>query len=129
MDNIIQYPGLPPYFTLFLVLAVGLALGLGVSGLSFLFGPKKPNPVKEEVYECGLPAKSTADHRFSIKFYLVAILFIFFDIETVFLYMWAVAFDSLGWFGLIEVAIFLFTLVVGYIYIIKRNALDWDSPL
>ena len=129
MDNVTQYSGLHPYFIILLILVIGFVLGLGVSGLSFLLGPKKPNKVKYEVYECGVPAKSTADNKFSVKFYLVAILFILFDIETIFLYLWSVAFDGLGWFGVLEIFIFLFTLVVGYVYVVKRQALRWDAPL
>jgi len=117
---------LNPYFILFLMLLFGLILGLGVSGLSFILGPKKPNPKKLEVYECGLPATSTAENPFSIKFYLVAIFFILFDIESIFMYLWAINFEALGWFGLVEIGIFLVTLVVGYLYIIKRAALRWD---
>jgi NADH-quinone oxidoreductase subunit A len=68
----------------------------------------------------------TARQRLSVKFYLTAILFILFDIETIFLYLWAVLFDQLQWFGIIEVALFVGTLVVGYIYILRRGALNWD---
>ncbi len=119
--------GLNSYLVIFLILVFGLVLGLGVSGISFLLGPKKPNKAKMEAYECGLPITSDADYRLSIKFYLVAILFILFDIETIFLYLWAVAFDYLGWFGVIEVGFFVMTLVVGYVYVLKRGALRWDS--
>lgn len=118
---------LSPYFVIFVVLTIGLVLGLGVSGISFLLGPKKPNTSKLEVYECGLPVTSTAEHRFSIKFYLTAILFILFDIETIFMYLWSVMFDSLGWFGVIEIGIFVLTLLVGYIFVLKRGALRWDA--
>ena len=119
--------GLNSYFVIFLILIFGLALGLGVSAVSFFLGPKKPNKSKLEAYECGLPITSNAEHRLSVKFYLVAILFILFDIETIFLYLWSVAFDYLGWFGIIEVGLFVLTLVIGYIYVLKRGALSWDS--
>ncbi len=121
--------GLNPYFVIFLIIAFGLALGLGVSAVSFFLGPKKPNKSKLEAYECGLPITSTAENRLSVKFYLVAILFILFDIETIFLYLWAVAFDTLAWFGIIEVGLFVLTLVIGYIYVLKRGALRWDSAI
>lgn len=114
------------YFILFVMLSFGVVLGLGVSIASFLIGPKKPNPRKAEVYECGLPVTSTAEQPFSIKFYLVAIFFILFDIESIFVYLWAANFDHLGWFGIAEIGIFIFTLVAGYIYILKRGALRWD---
>jgi len=121
--------GLNPYFVIFLILIFGLALGLGVSAVSFFLGPKKPNKSKLEAYECGLPITSSAEHRLSVKFYLVAILFILFDIETVFLYLWSVAFDYLGWFGIVEVGLFVLTLVIGYIYVLKRGALRWDTAV
>jgi len=119
--------GLNPYFVILLILLFGLLLGLGVSALSLYLGPKKPNASKLEVYECGLPAMSNAEHRFSVKFYLTAILFILFDIETIFMYLWSALFDTLTWFGIAEVGIFIFTLVVGFVYILKRDALHWDN--
>jgi NADH-quinone oxidoreductase subunit A len=115
-----------PYLPILLVLVFGLVLGLGVSGLSFFLGPKKSNPRKFEVYECGLPISSTAERRFSVKFYLTAILFILFDIETIFMFLWSVAFHTLGWFGVIEIAIFVGILAAGYVYVLKRGALRWD---
>lgn len=126
MEQSVYSTGLNPYLPILLILIFGLALGLGASGASLLLGPKKPNTHKLEVYECGLPVTSSAENRFSIKFYLTAILFILFDIETIFMYLWATAFDYLGWFGIVEVGIFIATLAVGYIYVIKRGALRWD---
>ena len=79
-----------------------------------------------EPYECGNEPESLAhDHRFSIRYYLIAVLFVIFDVETVFLYPWAVTFDKLAWFGFIEMVIFIAILVVGYVYVWKRGALDW----
>jgi NADH-quinone oxidoreductase subunit A len=117
---------LSPYLPILLAGAAGLAIAGGATGASFLLGPKKPNDAKLDVYECGVPLVGSARQRLSVKFYLTAILFILFDIETVFLYLWAVSFDFLGWFGLIEVGLFVATLVVGYVYILKRKALDWE---
>ncbi len=124
-----QVVGLNPYFVILIILGFGLILGLGVSAVSFFLGPKKPNKKKLEAYECGLPITSSAENRLSVKFYLVAILFILFDIETIFLYLWSVAFDFLKWFGIIEVGLFVLTLVVGYIYVLKRGAFRWDSAV
>ncbi len=77
-------------------------------------------------YECGNEPQSFAlEHRFSIRYYLIAVLFVVFDVETVFLYPWAVMFDQLGWFGFIEMTIFLVILIVGYIYVWRRGALTW----
>lgn len=126
MEQSVHYVGMNPYLPILLILIFGLALGLGVSGVSFLLGPKKYNSHKLEVYECGLPITSLAEQRFSIKFYLTAILFILFDIETIFMYLWSTAFDYLGWFGIVEVGIFLSTLAIGYIYVLKRGAFNWE---
>ncbi len=85
-----------------------------------------PNPVKAEPYECGVEARTTAfDTRFSIRYYLIAVLFVVFDVETVFLFPWAVMFDKLALFGFIEMVVFLAILVVGYVYAWRRGALEW----
>ena len=107
---------------------IALVLGGAVAGvmvsLSTLFGPKKHTPVKDEPFECGNPPSGTAWGRFSVKFYLVAILFIVFDVEVVFLYPWAVVFRRLGFFGFVEMLVFVLILAMGLIYIIKKGALE-----
>lgn len=87
--------------------------------------PSNPEKTKLEAYECGIPMEDTARGRYSVRFYLVAMLFVIFDVETVFLFPWAVRYRQLGWFGLAEVGIFLFFLVVGYVWIYRKGALDW----
>ena len=87
----------------------------------------RPNPVKLQSYECGFTPIGAARVRFSIKFYLVAMLFILFDIEAIFLYPWAAVHRWLGWFGLAEMGIFVAILLVGYVYIWKRGAFQWES--
>lgn len=114
-----------PYIPVFVILIVGIVVGGALSGLAYLVGPKKYNKIKFEPYECGVPIVGQRD-KMSVKFYLTAILFILFDIETVFLYLWAISFRELGWFGLVEMTMFLLTLLAGYIYVIKRGALEWD---
>ena len=113
-----------------LLLAVTLALA-GVLVLlpqiiSFLLGLQHPNKTKQNPYECGITPTGSARVRFSIKFYLVAMLFILFDIEAVFLYPWAVTHRWLGWFGLMEMGVFVAILMVGYVYIWKRGAFQWE---
>jgi NADH-quinone oxidoreductase subunit A len=106
------------------VLAAIFAVGSLVA--SNLLGPKKPNPVKLSAYECGNdPVRLPRGERFSVKFYVVAMLFIIFDIETIFLFPWAIAFRQLGLFGLIEMAIFIGLVFVAYIYVWKKGGLDW----
>jgi NADH-quinone oxidoreductase subunit A len=107
---------------------IALVLGGVVAGAmvfaSTLLGPKNHTVVKDEPFECGNPASGTAWGRFSVKFYLVAILFIVFDVEVVFLYPWAVVFRRLGFFGFVEMLVFVLILAMGLIYIIKKGALE-----
>ena len=91
-----------------------------------LFRQQAPNPTKLSPYECGVVSATDAhDHRFSVRYYLIAVLFVVFDVETVFLFPWAVMYDKLLLFGLIEMAVFLYILVLGYVYVWKRGALSW----
>jgi len=113
---------------IFLVVAAGLAAVL--MGLGNIFGrltSKLPrDPEKLSAYECGFEAFEDARARFDVRYYLVAILFIVFDLEIAFLFPWAVVLDSIGVFGLVAMGIFLFILVVGFIYEWKKGALEWD---
>jgi NADH-quinone oxidoreductase subunit A len=107
---------------------IALVFGSIVAGVmvsaSYLFGPTKRSAVKDEPFECGNPSTGTAWGRLSVKFYLVAILFIVFDVEVVFLYPWAVVFRRLGLFGFVEMLVFVLILAVGLVYIIKKGALE-----
>jgi len=109
---------------LFLLVAIGFAAG--TIGLSSIIVPRRRNSVKMSSYECGVEPVGDARERFSVKFYLVAVLFILFDIEVVFLYPWAVSFNQLGLYGLIEMVLFIVILFVGYVYLLKKRALEWD---
>ena len=93
--------------------------------VSALFGPRRPSAVKGEPFECGNLSSGPAWGRFSVKFYLTAILFIVFDVEVVFLYPWAVVFRKLGLFGFVEMAIFVFVLALGFVYVWRKGALEW----
>lgn len=90
-----------------------------------LIRPANPTPVKLEAYECGIKAASNSRGRYTVRFYIIAILFVIFDVETVFLFPWAVRYKALGWFGVAEVAVFLAILIVGYIWAYKKGALEW----
>jgi NADH-quinone oxidoreductase subunit A len=105
----------------------GVAVGFAVFTLfvSQLLGKARPNPQKSAVYECGVPAIGTARERFPIKFYLVCMLFILFDVDAAFLYPWALIFRQLGLYGLVEMAVFVFLLGGGFVYAWKVGALDW----
>jgi NADH-quinone oxidoreductase subunit A len=111
-----------------ILILMGLSLGQAVVivGLSQLASPMRPTPVKAMPYESGILPLGTARERFSVKFYLVAILFIVFDLETVFLIPWAVAMRELGWGGFAAASIFIVVLTVGLIYEWKRGGLRWD---
>jgi NADH-quinone oxidoreductase subunit A len=110
-----------------IVIFVVVATGFAVFTLLFtsLIHPSKYNKVKLEPYECGIEPATDARDRYSIRYYLVAMLFVIFDVETVFMFPWAVIFDKLLLFGLIEMVIFIFILVVGYFYAWKKGALEW----
>jgi NADH-quinone oxidoreductase subunit A len=103
----------------------GLVVGVMVS-INALLGPKRPSKIKGEAFECGNPSSGSAWGRFSVRFYLTALLFLVFDVEIVFLYPWAVELRKLGMFGFVEALIFIAILAVGLIYAWQRGALDWD---
>lgn len=111
---------------LFIVAAVLFAGGSVL--LSSLMGPRRPSRVKLEPYECGIAPVGLARERFSIKFYLVAMLFIIFDIEIIFLVPWAVIYRELGWFAFLEMGAFLLVLVLGLLYVWRKGGLEWDEP-
>lgn len=107
-----------------MMLATGFAVGALL--LSYIAGPKNPTEVKTEPYECGMRPIGSARQRVPVRFYLIAMLFILFDIEIVFLYPWAVAFDQLGMFGLAEMLVFIAILAIGYAYVWRKGALEWE---
>lgn len=114
------------YLPILIFIIFGILVGIVGPTLGYLLGPKKPNPEKLSAYECGFPAFSDARAPFDVRFYLVAILFIIFDLETAFLVPWAVVFRQLNFFGLAVMAIFLGLLTVGFIYEWKKGALEWE---
>ena len=114
------------YFPLLVLFALAGVVVLALLLIAQNVGPKSLNPAKAEPFESGNPPRGDARIRFSVQFYLVAMLFLIFDIEVVFLYPWAIYFRNLGLFGLIEMGVFLTILVVGFIYIWKKGALEWD---
>jgi len=115
----------------FLPILIMLGLGIGFAAgsvlLSQFVGPRKPTPEKEAPYECGMPAVGDARERQSVKFYLVAMIFLLFDIEVAFLYPWAVAFKDLGMQGFIQVLSFFALLTTGYVYVWRKGAFDWSG--
>lgn len=114
------------YLPILIFIIIGGLLGVVALVIGRLLGPKRPDPAKNSPYECGFPAFDDARLPFDVRFYLVAILFIIFDLETAFLVPWAVVFRQLGWFGLSVMGIFLGLLVIGFIYEWKKGALEWE---
>ncbi|RMG56900.1 MAG: NADH-quinone oxidoreductase subunit A [Deltaproteobacteria bacterium] len=114
------------YLPVLLLLAFAVVAATGFMVLSGLTGPKRFERGKEDPFECGMPLFSDARRRVTVKFYLVAILFLLFDLETAFLYPWAVLFRKLGLFGFIEMMVFILILVVGLVYAWKSGALEWQ---
>ena len=114
------------YIPILILLGVSMANAVGIMVLTHLVSPYRPTPAKQEPYESGMIPLGDTRERFSVKFYVVAILFIVFDIETVFLVPWSVLFRDLGVFGFVEMLVFMAVLLVGYIYIWKKGALEWD---
>ena len=114
------------YIPVLLFVAVGLGFGAVTIAASSLVVPMRRSPEKMSAYECGVDPVGDARGRFNIKFYMVAVLFILFDIEAVFLYPWAVSFRWLGLYGLIEMVLFIVILLAGYLYLLKKRALEWE---
>ena len=116
----------PEHVPSLIVMVLGAVVALLLTGASIYLGPHRPTSAKLAPYECGIIPTTPARQRFPVKFYLMAMLFIVFDIETIFLYPWAVQLRALGRFGLIEMFTFIAVLFVGLLYIWRKGALDWD---
>ncbi|RMF44077.1 MAG: NADH-quinone oxidoreductase subunit A [Deltaproteobacteria bacterium] len=117
---------LDSYLPILVLIVIAVAFAVGSVIMSRLIGQKKPGEVKLAPYECGMPPVGSARERLSIKFYIIAMLFIVFDIEAVFLYPWAVMFKRLGLFGFVEMGVFIIILLIGYVYVWKKGALEWE---
>ena len=115
------------WLSILIMIALGAGFALISVVLSGLLGPRKPSPEKSAPYECGMPAVGDARERQSVKFYLVAMIFLLFDIEVAFLYPWAMALRDLGWSGFVQVLLFMILLLAGYVYVWRKGALDWGN--
>jgi NADH-quinone oxidoreductase subunit A len=113
------------YIPIFIFLAVAIVFPVVTIIAAKLVRPSAPFLVKLEAYECGIKAASDSRGRYTVRFYIIAILFVIFDVETIFLFPWAIQYRALGWFGVAEVLVFLVILVVGYFWAYKKGALDW----
>jgi NADH-quinone oxidoreductase subunit A len=115
----------PGYLPIFIFLAIAFVFPIAALLVAKLVRPDTPAVTKLEAYECGIKAASNSRGRYTVRFYIIAILFVIFDVETIFLYPWAVRYRQLGWFGVGEVAVFLAILIAGYVWAWKKGALDW----
>ncbi len=114
------------YLPILIFLAVASGFGLVLLALGWVLGPRRPDAEKVSAYECGFEAFEDSRTKFDVRYYLVAILFIIFDLEIAFLFPWAVSLDAIGGFGLLSMGVFLAVLVVGFVYEWKKGALEWD---
>ena len=114
------------YLSIIIFAFIALGLSVGFIILNFLFSPKNPDPEKLSAYECGFEAFGDSRMEFDVRFYLVAILFIIFDLEIAFLFPWAISLGKIGIFGFVSMMIFLFILTIGFIYEWKKGALEWE---
>ena len=113
------------YLPIFIFLAIAVLFPTVTIIAAKLIRPSAPSLTKLEAYECGIKAASDSRGRYTVRFYIIAILFVIFDVETIFLFPWAVRYKSLGWFGVAEMVVFLAILIVGYIWAYKKGALEW----
>jgi NADH-quinone oxidoreductase subunit A len=114
------------WLSILLLTLLGVAFATGSIVMAFFLGPRKRTVEKEAPYECGMPPVGDARERHSVKFYLVAMIFLLFDIEVAFLYPWAMAIRDLRWTGFVQVLVFFLILVAGYAYVWKKGVLDWN---
>jgi NADH-quinone oxidoreductase subunit A len=119
-------PVLKSYVPALVFLLCGIGLGTALTMLNRLLGPRRPSKTKSEPYECGLPSEVQKSFRFGVSFYLIAMLFILFDIEVVFLYPVALQLDAFGVFALVETIVFIVLLLVAFVFVWRRGALDWS---
>jgi NADH-quinone oxidoreductase subunit A len=117
---------LSSYLPIVIFLGIAMVIGVALLVAPFLVAYRQPDPEKLSAYECGFNAFDDARMKFDIRFYLVSILFIIFDLEVAFLFPWAVSFGAIGWFGLLSMMLFLGVLTIGFIYEWKKGALEWD---
>ncbi len=114
------------YLPILIFLVMGVVFGVAPLVAGFVLGPRRPDSAKLSPYECGFEAFEDSRMKFDVRFYLVAILFIIFDLEIAFLFPWAIVLTEIGWFGFLAMAVFLLILVVGFAYEWKKGALQWE---
>lgn len=114
------------YLPILILLAIALVIAGGITFGAATLGPKRPTAAKLAPYECGMSPVGSARRRFPVKFYLFAMMFLVFDVEAAFFYPWAVIFGRLRWYGFLEMLLFVVVLLIGYFYILKKGAFEWE---
>lgn len=114
------------YFPVIIIFSIASLIGLGAVLTGILVRPRRPYMQKLFPYESGNPPVGEPRYKFSVKFYIIAMMFVVFDVEAVFLYPWAVAYDKLGIYGFVEMMVFIFILLIGYVYVWKKGGFEWD---
>lgn len=117
---------LDAYYPILVLIVITVILGVLVIALGHMFGPRRPTSKKGAPYESGMLPYGPATRQLPVRFYLVAVLFILFDVEVIFLFPWAVVYRELGLFGIIEMVVFILILLVGFVYALKKGAFEWD---
>ena len=115
------------YLPVLVVIIISIIIGLSIIVISKLVRPKRPYTLKLTPYECGIPSIEDTWERFNLKFYIVAIVFVIFDVETIFLYPWAIAYKKIGFYALIEMYLFIVILFIGYFYALGKNVFNWSK--
>ncbi|GBD99983.1 NAD(P)H-quinone oxidoreductase subunit 3 [bacterium BMS3Abin07] len=114
------------YLPILIFLVISFTIGIGALVVGMLFRPRRPYPEKLSAYESGIPSVGEPRFRFSVKFFIVAMLFVVFDVEAIFLYPWAIVFDRIGVYAFVEMMVFILILLIGYIYAWKKKAFQWE---
>ena len=120
-----EYQSISPYLPILIFLILASIFGIIPLILGFFVRPRRPDPEKLSPYECGIDPVMGTRERFSIRFYIVAMIFLIFDVEVIFLFPWAVVYSKIGLFGFVEMMLFIFILLIGYFYAWKKGALEW----
>jgi len=115
------------YLPVLVVIIISIIIGMSIIIISKLVRPKRPYTLKLTPYECGIPSIEDTWERFNLKFYIVAIVFVIFDVETIFLYPWAIAYKKIGFYALIEMYLFIVILLIGYFYALGKNVFNWSK--
>ena len=115
------------YLPVLVVIIISIIIGMSIIVISKLVRPKRPYTLKLTPYECGIPSVEDTWERFNLKFYIVAIVFVIFDVETIFLYPWAITYKKIGFYALIEMYLFIVILLIGYFYALGKNVFNWSK--